>query len=224
MEKQMDNKTNLGKFVINKKDVRDFFDGLAPHWDDGLDVDNRKINCILDAAGVQAGVRVLDVACGTGVLFPFYTQRHTSWVTAVDISPKMAEIASSKAGNKIQVICNDIEAMEGTGKYDCCVIYNAFPHFPDPAGLIAHLAAWLRPGGRLTVAHGMSMEQLNRHHADTAAAVSRGMIPPSEMRTLFSRWFHVDTAVADDEKYIVSGTLLEKNTGKAAEDAYQSQE
>lgn len=191
---------------IDKKDVVAFFNELAPGWDHDLVVENAKINGILDAAGIRPGVRVLDVACGTGVLFPFYARRQVKEVLAVDIAPEMVKIAAGKAAAPIRVVCGDIETMPGTGDFDCCVVYNAFPHFPDPAGLVEHLAAWLKPAGRLTVAHSMSLEQLNHHHSGRAAKVSLGMLPAEDLAGIFGRWFTVDVVVSDDEKYIVSGT------------------
>lgn len=191
---------------IRKGDVIAFFDRLAPGWEKDLVVDTAKINTILDVAGVGTGRRVLDVACGTGVLFPFYRQRQVAEVLAVDISPEMAKIAAGNAVSPIRVLCHDIETLSPTGDYDCCVVYNAFPHFPDPAGLIEHLARWLVPGGRLTVAHSMGIAQLNRHHAGSAAQVSMAMLPAADLAELFSRWFAVDAAISDGEKYLVSGT------------------
>lgn len=190
---------------LRKRDVIAFFDRLAPGWEKDLVVDEAKINAILDAAGVRAGTRVLDVACGTGVLFPFYRQRQAAEVLAVDISPEMAKIAAGNAWPPIRVLCHDIETLSPTGSYDCCVVYNAFPHFPDPAALVGHLARWLVPGGRLTVAHSMGIGQLNRHHAGSAAQVSMAMLPAADLAELFSQWFAVDTVVSDEEKYIVSG-------------------
>lgn len=46
------------------------------------------IRTILDNAGIRAGVDVLDVACGTGVLFPDYLARDVHSVTGVDIARK----------------------------------------------------------------------------------------------------------------------------------------
>lgn len=193
---------------MTKEAVIEFFDSLAPYWDKDLVVDREKINFILDKAGVGSGSRVLDVACGTGVLFPFCVQRGVAQVTAVDISPEMAKIAAGKTDDpRLQVICGDIEALEPTGSFDCCVVYNAFPHFPEPERLIGALAKWLRPGGRLTVAHGMSLAALNAHHSGRAAKVSRGMLPAPELAELFAAHFQVDTALSDEEKYVVSGTL-----------------
>ena len=77
---------------INKDDVVRFFNALARGWDDEISVDKDKIEFILDKAEVRPGTRVLDVACGTGVLFPFYLERETSHVLAVDISPEMTNL------------------------------------------------------------------------------------------------------------------------------------
>lgn len=61
--------------MMNKKDVKEFFDNLAPEWEINLVKNDSKINTILDYAGVDYGKRILDVACGTGVLFPYYMER-----------------------------------------------------------------------------------------------------------------------------------------------------
>lgn len=192
---------------MNKQEIKDFFDDLAAKWDEELDVNEDKIDKILDAAGIQPDVRVLDVACGTGILFPFYKKRKVAGVTGVDISTEMTKIAKRKiADSSWKVICGDIESIQAKKEYDCCVIYNAFPHFPNPENLLKCLTKWLKPNGRLTVAHGMSVETLNKHHMGHAASVSREMSSLEEMVELFGRFFTVDFAVSDDEKFILSGT------------------
>ena len=78
---------------VNTNDVRGFFDSLAGSWDADRCADAGKIRDILRAADIVPGVRVLDVACGTGVLFPFYLEFGAESVTGVDISPEMIRIA-----------------------------------------------------------------------------------------------------------------------------------
>lgn len=194
---------------MSKQAVAAFFDRLAPSWDDDLVVEEPKINAILDAAGVTVGSRVLDIACGTGVLFPFYLERGVAKVTGVDISAQMVKIAAERYHNtKINVICADFESLTATERYDSCVIYNAFPHFPNPEGLAASAAAWLAPNGRITVAHSMGVSALGRHHSGSAKKISRKMLSAPEMQRLLGNWFCVDRAVSNDNIYIVSGTLL----------------
>ena len=81
---------------MNKKEIIAYFDRCAPQWDARMVTDDGKINGILDAAGVREHDVVLDVACGTGVLFPYYLNRNVAQVIGVDISPEMAKIAASK--------------------------------------------------------------------------------------------------------------------------------
>lgn len=191
---------------MNKKEIRAFFDRVAPDWDSHLVVDNEKINFILNKAGIAENCTVLDVACGTGVLFPHYLHRNVSHVTGVDISPNMTRIAAAKNRDiRVEVICADIETLPVHRRCDCCVVYNAFPHFPHPQALIACLASWVTPGGRLTVAHSMSLAALKKHHEGPAEHVCREMLEAHELAKLFAPWFAVDCAVSDDEKYVVSG-------------------
>ena len=147
--------------MIDKADVIEFFDRCAPSWDAELIRSDRKINIILDNAGVREGSRVLDVACGTGVLIPDYIRRGAD-VTGIDISPEMIKLAERKyAGTGVRFICGDIETADVGQGFDAIVVYNAFPHFPDPERLITHLSGLLTEGGVLTVAHGMSREKID---------------------------------------------------------------
>ena len=81
---------------MNKEAVIEYFDRMAPGWDSHMKRNERAITRILDNAHVKEGVKVLDVACGTGVLIPDYLNRNVISVTGIDISPVMAEIAGKK--------------------------------------------------------------------------------------------------------------------------------
>lgn len=192
--------------MIDKKDVIEFFDCCAPSWDADLIRREDIIERILDNGGVKKGVSVLDVACGTGVLFPDYISRGVSSVTGVDISPEMARIAASKFDRSdIRVICGDVEEQVFEREFDVAMVYNAFPHFPDPQHLIKVLASALKDGGRLSVAHGMSRKQLDHHHSGAANRVSVGLMHENELKALFEPYFNVDVVISDNEMYQVSG-------------------
>ena len=191
---------------MNKNQIISFFDRCAPCWDANMVTDDGKINRILDTAGVKEQTEVLDVACGTGVLFPYYLERNVAHVTAVDISPEMIRIASGKLQDgRIRTICADMETLPVSGKYDCAAVYNAFPHFENPQRLIERLAMWVKSDGRLTIAHSMGLKELARHHEGRAREVSREMLSAEELARIFMPYFCVDTAISDDEIYIVSG-------------------
>ena len=67
----------------------------------------------------------------------------------------MAQIAQRKFP-WAKVVCGDVEAAAFDRPFDLVMVYNAFPHFPDPAHLIQVLSGLVLPGGRLSVAHSMS--------------------------------------------------------------------
>ena len=191
---------------MRSQDVIDFFDRLAPGWDADMIRDEERIVRILNYAQIGRGVRVLDVACGTGVLVPDYLAREVAGVTGVDISPAMIARAREKFSDpRVTLIAADIEKMHFEPVFDRCVVYNAFPHFPQPARLIGRLSSFLSPGGRLTVAHGMSRAAINTHHAGSASKVSIGLMEADALKTLFAPHFHVDVAISEDI-YVVSGT------------------
>ena len=190
---------------MEKKEIIAFFDRLAPGWDADMIRHDGIISQILDGAGVREGVRVLDVACGTGVLFPDYLARGVASVTGVDISPEMMKIAREKFTRRnIEVLCADVEELPLERKFDCVVVYNAFPHFPDPEKLIRILTGHLADGGRLTVAHGMSRAAIDHHHEGTASKVSRGLIHEDELATLMEKYLKVEVKISDDRMYQVT--------------------
>ena len=189
---------------MDKKDVISFFDRCAPWWDDDMIRDEEIIATILDNGGIGEGGHVLDVACGTGVLFPDYLKRGAASVTGIDISPEMAKIAQSKFP-EVQVICGDVEEVDFGQKFDAVMVYNAFPHFPDPENLIRVLAGLVKPGGKLSVAHGMSRAALSSHHAGRASTVSIELLHEDELSALFAPYFNVDTVISNDKMYQVAG-------------------
>ena len=192
---------------MNKEDVIAFFDRCAPTWDAEMVKSDPIIHTILDNAEVGPGQVVLDVACGTGVMFPYYLDRDVASVTGIDISPEMAKIAAGKFSEdpRVRVLCADVEEAEFEGKFDRIVVYNAFPHFPDPRRLIATLAGLLKEGGRLTIAHGMSREAIDHHHSGSASKVSNGLMSAEDLKRLFAPHFQVEVMIESPRMYQVSG-------------------
>jgi len=191
---------------MNKHDVISFFDRLAPQWDADMIRSDQIIHTILDYAEIHAGVHVLDVACGTGVLIGDYLQRQVASVTAIDISPEMARIAAGKfPQEQVTVICGDVETTAFDRQFDRIMVYNAFPHFPDPQNLIKNLSSLLAPGGTLTVAHGMSRAAIDHRHEGAASKVSIGLMHEDALAEIFSRYLNLTVKISNDHMYQVTG-------------------
>ena len=192
---------------MNKQDVIDFFDRCAPTWDAEMIKSDVIIGKILDNAEVGPGMDVLDVACGTGVMFDYYLERQVASVTGIDISPEMAKIAAGKYTENaaVEVICGDVEEYDFGRKFDRIVVYNAFPHFPRPKRLVKILAGLLKDGGRLTIAHGASREAIDGHHSGSASKVSNGLMTAESLKKIFDPHFEVEIMISNSRMYQVSG-------------------
>ena len=116
---------------MQKSDVIEFFDRCAPTWDAGMIKNDTIIGKILDNAEVGPGMDVLDVACGTGVMFDYYLDRNVASVTGIDISPEMAKIAAAKYADNPLIRSNFLSK----------VVSSTSPQMTWIRGLSAYLAA-----------------------------------------------------------------------------------
>ena len=192
---------------MDKKDVIEFFDKAASTWDAEMIKSDTIINRILDNAEVGEGMTVLDVACGTGVMFDYYLSRGVSRVVGIDISPEMAKIAGAKYADepRVEVLCGDVENHPFAEKFDRIVVYNAFPHFPHPKRLIKILSELLTDDGRLTIAHGASRESIDDHHSGEACKISNSLMPAESLKRIFDARFDVEVMISNRHMYQVSG-------------------
>lgn len=193
---------------MNKAEIIDFFNHHSQSWDQNMIKDDAKMRRILDSAGVAPGVCVLDIGCGTGVMIDYYLDRQVACVTGVDIAPKMIAIAQEKFCSDPQVsfLCADAESYPFEKRYDCCVVFNAFPHFCSPESLLDNLCAALCDGGTLTVAHDRGRAALDRHHEGAACNVSCGLMSETVLAALFEAHGFTDVhTTADEGIYIVTG-------------------
>lgn len=190
---------------MDKEIIKDFFNDLATRWDNEPIADKEIIDTILDNGEITENINILDVGCGTGVLFPFYLERNVKSITAVDLSPEMVKIAKNKFP-QANVICGDAENITFPHQFDIIMIYNAFPHFPEPEKLIENLSKAVKSGGKISIAHGMSKKELDEVHKKSAGKVSNILPECEEVKKLLEPYFNVDIMISNDKMYQVTGT------------------
>ncbi len=188
---------------MNLQEIIDYFNLHAHTWDEEMIRSDAVIGRILFGAEVTAGKDILDIACGTGVLFPDYEERCVKSITGIDISSEMIAIAGKKFPD-VMLLSGDASIFDFPKTYDCIMIYNAFPHFDDPEKLIAHLSGFLKEGGTLTVAHGMSRNRINRHHDEVAVHVSNELMGADELSMMMVKYGTVTVKISDDTMYQVT--------------------
>jgi SAM-dependent methyltransferase len=109
------------------------------------------IEPLLDAAGVRAGTRVLDVGCGLGHLAAAAVARGAA-VTGTDLAEGMLEAARARHPG-IEFVRGDGEALPfEDATFDAALAAFVINHLPDPERGAAELIRVTRPGGRVAVA------------------------------------------------------------------------
>ena len=164
----------------------DFFDGLAERWDGWEDLATleQRLAAGLDEFGVRADETILDVGCGTGNLTRALLVKLSpaGRVFAVDISPKMIEIARRKVPDaRVSWHSEDARRLTlGEGSCDRVICYSVWPHFEDHPSVAAELRRVLKPSGSLHVWHLIPRQRVNEIHAGAGEAVCRDTLPPAE--------------------------------------------
>lgn len=107
----------------------------------------------------RAHGKILDVACGTGLNFPVFPV--TSEVTAIDLSPRMLDLASQRANAmnlNVQGKVMDAENLEfPDGSFDTVTSSLTTCTFPDPIQALREMRRVCRTGGLiLLLEHGHS--------------------------------------------------------------------
>lgn len=159
--------------------IKAFFDELASSWDEkNADSDGAK-KIVKQFKESIAGKSVLDVGCGTGVLYPYLQRTKAKSITAIDISDEMIKLARDKypEGN---FLCKDVLELESKEKFDTIIMYNVYPHLMKKKKLVDKVSSLLNENGVFIVAHGSSKDTINSHHSSHAMEISRKLLKAEE--------------------------------------------
>ena len=108
----------------------------------------------LDELGLSVGDRVLDIACGTGIVARVAKERlgDTGYVVGVDVSPDMLNVARAVAPNTDWRQGNATELpLESGEQFDVVTCQQGMQFFPDRPTTVAQMRRALGKDGRLAV-------------------------------------------------------------------------
>ena len=113
-------------------------------------------DALVDLAGVRAGQRVLDVACGTGVVASVAAERvgAEGLVAGVDLNPGMLAVARSTPAGGAPITWHEAPADAlpfPDGSFDIVLCQLGLQFFPDRVGALREMGRVLAPSGRALV-------------------------------------------------------------------------
>ncbi|TSA84691.1 methyltransferase domain-containing protein [Deinococcus detaillensis] len=119
---------------------------------------------LLDFASLQEGERVLDVACGTGIVARQVAVRvgASGAISALDVNPAMLAVARETAAPHAPVI----DWQHGSAQslpfaddsFTAVLCQQGLQFFPDPVGALSEMRRVLEPGGRVALAVHQAIE------------------------------------------------------------------
>jgi ubiquinone/menaquinone biosynthesis C-methylase UbiE len=160
---------------------------------------------LIERAALREGERVLDVACGTGIVsrLAWAVVAPSGAVTGLDLNPKMLEVAHQVAREEdIPVEWREGDAANmpfRDGQFDAVICEHGIQYFSNRNGALAEMRRVLKNRGRLIASlwrsiefnpgHRIIAEVLERNVNNEAAATRRAPFTLSqseEIRQLFA--------------------------------------
>ncbi|HJM43647.1 MAG: methyltransferase domain-containing protein [Nitrospinota bacterium] len=145
---------------------------------------------LIERAALQPGERVLDIACGTGVVARAAARAAgpTGRVIGLDLNPGMLAVARARPPSAgapmawLQANAQDLPIRDAS--FNAALSSQGFQFFPDRPAALREIRRVLTPGGRLALSvigslrfnpvHALLIKALKRHVGPEAADILRG--------------------------------------------------
>ena len=143
--------------------IRDQFTRQAAVFNTAATMTNEEtLRMIVAAAQAGPDDRVLDIACGGGIVARAFAP-HVREVTGIDVTPAMLDVArraAAEAGlaNTIWDQHDVTTLPYRDGSFTIVVTRYSFHHFLDPAAVLREMARVCAPGGRIVVVDSFTSE------------------------------------------------------------------
>jgi len=191
---------------------RAYFNSVSDQWDEW----NREADMVpriqsdLYGFGIGRGERIIDLGCGTGILFGPLLERvgPDGMVEGVDYARSMVERAARKHPDP-RLACHVSDAAFlpfRDGSIDRIVCFSTWPHFPDPRAVLIEARRVLRPAAVLHVWHVDGRTAINAIHTDIGGAIATDLLVAGSMLAAEATRVGFEPLVVldEDDRYLVS--------------------
>jgi len=143
-------------------------------WPDGVSTlaaaEEQMLSLTCARAELADGQRILELGCGWGSLSLWLAQHYpNAHITAVSNSATQKQHIDAEAARRglsnLTIITRDMNVFEAEGTFDRVVSVEMFEHMKNYQLLMAKIARWLNPGGKLFV-HIFTHREFAYHYLD----------------------------------------------------------
>lgn len=192
--------------ITENINTRHYFNERASHWHENTQPDSRKIALVIAEIGLKPDQNILDVGCGTGVLFP-YLFKLAGNIFAIDFARCMAQQAK-KNEDRAEVTCGDAEYLPfKSNLFHHIIAFQIFPHIQQKNQALRECWRTLKNNGEITIFHLNCSRKLNAFHATLPEPVNQHTLPGvDQLGDLFlETGFRVQTKIENPELYLIRG-------------------
>jgi len=192
---------------------KEYFESFADEWDKNFTAEDLEILAFfLESFNIKVGHRIVDLGCGTGVLFDNLRRKvgPSGMVVGIDFSRRMTHKAKLNFPfSNCMVIDADTENLPlKAGVFDKVISFAAFAHFTDKKKVIMEASRILKSGGALYILHLLGSRELENHHHQAGGPVAMDLLPPRErMIQILEEGQFINASIADQHGLYLASAI-----------------
>ncbi|MFH2036412.1 MAG: methyltransferase domain-containing protein [Candidatus Zixiibacteriota bacterium] len=190
-----------------------FFANEAEEWDKELTAEDLEVvSFLIDSFGIKRGDKIVDLGCGTGVLFDMLRRKVGSegTVIGVDFCPNMLDRAKRNFPfENVYEINADVGQLPlEKESFNMAACFAAFAHFTDPKAVMQEISRVLTRGAQFHIIHLMGSGKFEEYHRRQGGPLANDQLPTLEdMMHLFRLGHFTNIKIQDHPGlYLASGT------------------
>ena len=182
---------------------QEFFDKLAEEWDYTFTAEDLdRLRHLVGKIGVKEGMDILDLGCGTGILFDMLRRAvgDNGSVTGVDFSIEMAQRAHRNFPfPNVNVVDADAVALPFVdSSFDMIVAFASFPHFSNQQRALDEAHRVLKPNCKIYIIQLESSKETHETHHRVGGIVAEDVLPSDDkLQQMLQNSKFVDEKIED---------------------------